>query len=87
LGAGIPSNRLTKEGRRRTESHSRRPNEAEAKAQGIASNPYSLAPLSFDEALGRLLETDPEAVRELERRAAEKRGTKKEGPKKGARHR
>lgn len=45
--------------------------------RGPASKPFSLAPLSFDEALGGLLETDAEAVRELERKATDTRAKKK----------
>lgn len=45
--------------------------------QGSASKPISLHPLSFEEALGGLLETDAKAVRGLEREAAEKREAKK----------
>lgn len=49
----------------------------EAEKPGPASKPVTLAPLTFDEALGGLLATDPEAVRELERKAADKREAKK----------
>jgi len=43
---------------------------------GRAGNPVSLAPLTFDEALTGLLETDAQAVRQLERKAAKKRAAK-----------
>ena len=49
----------------------------ESEKRGNASKPFSLAPLTFDEALGGLLETDADAVRELERKAEDKRGKKK----------
>lgn len=49
----------------------------ESEKRGNASKHFSLAPLRFDEALGGLLETDAEAVRELERKAEEKRTNKK----------
>ncbi len=53
------------------------------KAQGRRGNekPVTLAPLSFDEALDGLLATDARAVRELERKATEKRAGKKTGKK------
>lgn len=54
-----------------------------AEAQGNASKPVSLSPLSFDEAIGGLLETDAEAVRELEREAAKKKAAKKAARGKG----
>lgn len=44
---------------------------------GNASKPVSLNPLTFDEALGGLLATDANAIRELERKAKEKRARNK----------
>ena len=58
----------------------KRPAKAGAKAddyQGGASKPVSLAPLTFEEALAGLLQTDAEAVRELERKDRLKREKKR----------
>jgi hypothetical protein len=52
---------------------------------GREGKPISLAPLNFEEALGGFLQTDVEAVRELERKAKEARESKKRVAKKTAR--
>lgn len=47
------------------------------KPAGAASKPVSLAPLDFERALDGLLATDPQKVREAERKAEKKRAVKK----------